>query len=401
MSEPARRPPGAELPMAGSPAAPGPRAIEPYRVLFPFGYLFALLGVGLWPAAALGWLPYPAALHRSWMLQGFEMSFMLGFLLTAMPGFTHGEKCRSGELRIALFATSGFTLASLAGLAALAAASFVLATLLPLVAFWRRLRRAPVPPAVELAFVLYGLALGALGGLFQLAQALGMPELSPRFAERMIAHGMVLPIVIGVGGLLVPVFAGIRKPLAIPGVAGPHERGGRFALYIGVLTLFALAIAFEPLGQGRLAALLRALGAGVMLVLVWKIWRLPGLRTVPAYAMWASGWCLLAGLSAAAAAPRYALAGLHLAFIGGYGLLTLSIATRVIVAHGKHGLEQEARTLTAIVGGLVIAAVALRIGADVDTARTLPLLGASGALWMIAWLWWGARALPRLFRIRG
>ena len=401
MSASTPRPARAPLPLAN--AVPRARApgVEPYRVLFPFGYLFALLGVGLWPAAAFGWLPYPALLHRSFMLQGFEMSFVLGFLLTAMPGFTHGEKCRPAELRTALSAALGFTFASLAGFSAVAGASFVLATLVPLVAFVRRLWRAPVPPAVELAFVVFGLGLGALGGILQTTQALGMTELSPRFAERMIAFGMMLPVVIGVGGLLVPVFAGIRKPLAIPGVAAPHERGGRFVLYLGVLASFALALVLEPLGLRPLAAWLRATAAGTVLILVWKIWRLPGQRTVPAYAMWGSGWCLLTGLATAAALPRYELAALHLAFIGGFGLLTLAIATRVIVAHGKHGLEQEAHTLTPTVGGLVIAALALRIAADLVPARTLPLLGASGALWMIAWLWWGSRALPRLFRTRG
>ena len=30
------------------------------------------------------------------------MSFVLGFLLTAMPGFTGGEPCRPWELRLAV-----------------------------------------------------------------------------------------------------------------------------------------------------------------------------------------------------------------------------------------------------------------------------------------------------------
>src|SRR5215470_15370218 len=61
------------------------RTPDPYRVLFPLGLLFGLIGAGSWPVHLLGIGPYPAALHRALMVQGFEHGFVLGFLLTAMP----------------------------------------------------------------------------------------------------------------------------------------------------------------------------------------------------------------------------------------------------------------------------------------------------------------------------
>jgi len=65
--------------------------LEPYRLLFPLGVLAGLIGAGAWPLHALGWLPWPGALHRALMMQGFEHGFVLGFLLTAIPGLTRGR----------------------------------------------------------------------------------------------------------------------------------------------------------------------------------------------------------------------------------------------------------------------------------------------------------------------
>jgi uncharacterized protein involved in response to NO len=333
------------------------------------------------------------------MIQGFEQSFILGFLLTAIPGFTRGERCRPAELGIATLAALAFGVAALAGLTVPAQAAFVLSAGLLLVAVARRVRPGAMAPPLELAFVGFGLCLGLAGGLWQLAAASGWPEPAPRFGERLVSLGMVLSLVLGVGGLLVPVFAGMREPLAIPGIAAAHERRGRAALYGTLIAAFALAFAVELLGWARLGAWLRAAAASVLLLLVWKLLRLPGRRALPAFALWISGWMILAGLWTLAIVPAFALGALHLVFIGGFGLLTIGIGTRVVVAHGRHPPGDESRTL----GPPVVAAMALallaRLAAEWLPARATPLLGMSGALWIVAWLAWARHALPRVARV--
>jgi len=83
-------------------------------VLFPIGLTWGVIGAGLWPLHALGLAPWPGPAHRLLMIQGFEQSFVLGFLLTAMPGFTKGERCRPVELAVAAAAALAFGACALA-----------------------------------------------------------------------------------------------------------------------------------------------------------------------------------------------------------------------------------------------------------------------------------------------
>src|SRR5262245_49576275 len=91
------------------PEAPATRrpAPDPYRVLFPIGVAAALVGLLPWIALALRvqpWWPralappWPGPAHAALMVQGFELAFVCGFLLTAMPAFTHGPRCTPLEL---------------------------------------------------------------------------------------------------------------------------------------------------------------------------------------------------------------------------------------------------------------------------------------------------------------
>lgn len=59
---------------------------EPFRLLFPLGLVFGLLGVLLWPAYVWGLLsPYPALMHARIMIECFMAAFVMGFLGTALP----------------------------------------------------------------------------------------------------------------------------------------------------------------------------------------------------------------------------------------------------------------------------------------------------------------------------
>jgi uncharacterized protein involved in response to NO len=385
-------------------AAPAPRPspgpIEPYRILFPIGLLFALTGGAVWPLHVLGVIPYPGTLHAELMIQGFEQCFIVGFLLTAMPAFTHATRCRPWELAVAAVAVAGFGAGTLAGSAPAAQAAFLLSLAILWLAGLSRVVRNPNPPPEEFLFVAFGLALGTLGGTLLLAGALGVAiALPPRFPERLLSLGMVLSLVVGVGSLLVPTFAGMRNPLVIPGVAAPHARRGRRILYGGVIAALAFAFAAEGLGRPRLGMTLRALAVTTMGIWVWKLTRLPR-RDAPGWALWGSGWMVMAGMWCAALFPGGLVAGLHVAFLGGYAVLTLGIGTRVLVSHGRHPLETERRALDPWVLGLVLGALTLRLVAEWQTATRMEWLAASGSLWIAAWLLWAARALPALMRPR-
>jgi uncharacterized protein involved in response to NO len=362
------------------------------------GLTFALMGGAVWPLHLLGVIPYPGSLHAALMIQGFEQCFVVGFLLTAMPAFTHGARCRPWELAGAVLALATFGVAVLSGLTPVAHSAYLLSLAIVWAAGLTRVVGNPNPPPEEFLFVGFGLALGVLGGALLLAAALGAAlPLPPRFPERLLSLGMVLSLVMGVGSLLVPTFAGMRDPLLIPGIAAPHARRGRRVLYGVVIAALALAFAAEWLGRPGIGMTLRAAAVTTMGLWVWKLTRLPR-RDAPGFMLWGSGWMVTAGTWVAALLPAWQVAGLHVAFLGGFALLTLGIATRVLVSHGRHPLHTERRVLDPWLIGLVLCALVLRVGAESQPEWRTSWLAASGLLWIGAWALWAARALPAIFR---
>jgi uncharacterized protein involved in response to NO len=387
--------PGGSLPIVGRGAAVKP-ALDPYRLLFPLGIAFAIAGAAPWIFYAAG-AGYPGLLHRALMIEGFETSFILGFLLTAIPAFTHGARCSGWELAGAVLGELAFGACAFAGLDAGAQAAFVATLVWLAVAAARRVVGAKLAPPEEFLFVGVGLALGIAGGLMQLGAGLGVSELQPRLGIHLVSLGMVLALVLGVGTMLVPVFAGMRDPLVLPGIAAPHERGSRRRLYVVLAALLALSFAADGLGIGALGAWLRVVVAGTLGLLGWKLARLPGRRALGAWAMWASGWLVLGGLVLAALVPSRAIAFHHLVFIGGFGLLTMSIGTRVVTGHGRYPVHDESRILHPVVVALVGLALVLRVAGDFAPGPAR-WLGGSAALWILAWLGWAIGALPRILR---
>jgi uncharacterized protein involved in response to NO len=371
------------------------KRLDPYRLLFPIGLTYGILGAGLWPLHALGILAYPGIAHRRLMIQGFEQCFVLGFLLTAMPGITKGPPCHPVELVVAVGAAVSFGIAVALGAWQLSAVAFAASMILLIVAIARRLGPSPAPRPMELLFVGFGLVMGLLGSVRQILAG----GIDPT-ADRWISLGMVLSLVLGVGSLLVPTFTMMKSPLTIPGVAAAHETGRRALLYAVLIAALASAFAFEELGRPRTGAILRAATATVMIVLVWKLVRPPGRRDAPAFAMWSSGWFIVLGLWIVALMPGLRLGGLHVVFIGGFAMLTLGIGTRVLVAHGGYPPAEERTVLSPVLVATVLVTLAARLTAEAQPSRSALWLAISGGLWVLGWLAWAFRAVPRLAQVR-
>jgi len=115
--------------------------------------------------------------------------------------------------------------------------------------------------------------------------------------------------------------------------------------------------------------------------------------------MWGAGVMTLAGLWLLVALPARPMAGMHVLFIGGFGLLTFAIGTRVVVAHGKHGLAAEPRVFGPVAAAFVVAALLLRLAAERFGGAAIVLYAWTGAAWTLAWAAWAAGALPRIVRL--
>ena len=369
----------------------------PYRPLFALGILYAIAAASVWPLHALGWIAYPATLHWTLMIQGFIASFVLGFLLTAYPAFHHTRKTEPWETMVVLSLLVILGVSAALGSAAVPQAAFVLCLALLVSAVARRTPERRGAPPEEFVFVAVGFACGVIGSVWGLLVALGvLPEPPPRAPLHLLSRGMMLSIVLGLGGLLVPTFSAMKSPLEIPGIARPGERRPRRLLY-GILGAALLAsVVLEATGRTAPAAVLRALIGTPMLLLVWKIARPLARNDRVSSTLRLAGWMLLAGLWTAALMPTN-LGGDHVLFLGGFGLLIQGIATRVVVTHGPWPQSDEARVLKWDAPVLVLLAIAARLGSEFLPAR-IPLYGVAGLCWIGAWVLWGSRAFLRIAR---
>lgn len=385
-------------------------APTPYRVLFPIGVAAALAGLLPWVAFAASqapWWPFtslpmwPGPDHAALMVQGFELAFIAGFLLTAMPAFTHGPRCSRTELGVVASLVAAFVV--LRALALPAAAFAYLAALLALgFTFARRVRPGAAAPPEEFLLVLTGVALGLAGAVVQALSVAGaLPLGAERAGVRCVSLGMLPALVLGLGGILVPTFSMMKNPLDIVGVARAGDRPRRRAFTLAIAALLVFAVNAEFAGLGGPASWARALAALASTLLAWKVWRLPGRRDRLSWAIWTAGWCVAIGFTAAAVLPAHRIEAWHVAFVGGYTLLTLGIGTRVVVSHGGHPMAEENRVLsvTAVVL-LALATLVRAFGPPLDPMHATLQHMLAAALASAAFITWLAAAWPRLRHVR-
>ena len=115
--------------------------------------------------------------------------------------------------------------------------------------------------------------------------------------------------------------------------------------------------------------------------------------------IWAAGWCVPVGLLLAALLPTVPHVGLHLFLLGGVGLLTLSVALHVGLAHGgaPELLHRPTNGIRGF-GVLLLAGLVLRLALELAPG----VLSRDGSLALAAILVlaslvpWGLLVLPRL-----
>ncbi|HPA16567.1 MAG TPA: NnrS family protein [Verrucomicrobiae bacterium] len=372
---------------------------QPYRLLFPTGTLLAIHGALLWPLHAWGFLPtYPGVAHARIMTQGFLACFVFGFLGTAAPR---------------LIGAPGLTLIEVASIAALLVAAaglhttghslwgdqiFLLALLFLIAAFGLRIiiRRDVPPPSFAIAAL--GLLSALVGdALFIFGPLADLPPWHDALARLLVYQGFLLLPVLGVGAFLLPRFFDLPNRQDFPESIAPPKGwtlATAWSLACGMAVL--LSFVWEALGHKRSANLGRALVVGTFL-----LWQLPPFR---AKATGTISRCVATALlfltcayPTAALAPPPAVAWAHLLFIGGFGMLTFAVATRVILGHSGAGhlFRKPIRSLLAF-AILAVLALATRVSADFLPTIRLSHLAYAAIAWIAGVVTWSAAVLPRV-----
>jgi uncharacterized protein involved in response to NO len=371
---------------------------EPYRLLFPLGWLWGLAATWHWVALLMGWTQdYAPRYHGYLQTLGFGGGIAGGFLFTALPFFLNARPAATWELLLAAGLLLALGAAAVAGHLDAALLAFFLLNAMLILFILRRYNRAQgAPPPVT--YVAWGLAHGLAGS----ALALLEPAAWPTLGSRMVEQGFLLSLILGIGSFLGARFLGTFQPPAFlfrlrfgaRPLPPPIAMQRVFAL--GGLLLFA-SFWIEAMASPTAGKLLRAAVASFQFLAFARIHRRPRTRSWTAHALWLAYWMVLAGLWLAALLPRHEIAALHVMFIGGFGLMMLAMGLRVITSHG--GVEawwDTARGLPALLAAGALTAVALRVAANLWPARYLPLLAAGASVWLTVLLAWGLRLLPRV-----
>lgn len=373
---------------------------NPYRIFFPLAWLMGLWGGFVWVLFALGYGSFPAMLHPQAMIAGFLLGHVMGFLLTAGPRFTGTGALNSIELSIAVaiyLALCGavvfqqpLNLSQEVTFVLFALSVLAMASILGL----RLLRRTKSPPA-EFVFLPFGLVAALIGALIKiLGETSAFVSL---LGNLFIYEAFILSLVLGIGSRLAPFLMGHGDaPDAVSSPAGAYVRAvnRQRALLLSLIVFwlsYFLEAHFQPMGTAQIqfARVLRGLVLLYVFGFQWKLFAGPKSKTRQAWGLWGSAWMMMLGLFASSLAT-WRVHSLHLFYIGGLGLLTLMVATRVTLAHGSKRLilEKNSQVLYTAIALLLLAAWS-RFAAVFLPELYVQTLAVAASLWVVGLFLWG------------
>lgn len=387
--------------MSSEPLSEKPRfwslaCAEPYRVFFPLGWIWALIGTWYWLAFSQGWSPiFQPAYHGYLQVLGFGGCFAIGFLFTALPFFLNAPTARSWELLAGLgLAIAGGALLTL-DQPRIALLAFALLWLHVAGFLSRRYRKETgAPPPVTL--IGWGMANAIVGISIILFPLPAFPRLGPILLEQ----GMLLTFMLGIGSFLGARFMGTFQPPAFlfrSRSAPPPVILKRVFMLNGLLMFasFWMEAGCSP-AAGRL---IRASVVSFQFLALARVYRLPQMPGWPVRLLWLSYWFAIIGTWIPALWAKGEITALHVLFIGGYGFMILAIGIRVITSHGGwESFWTQSRAWVWLVAATGSLAIAARVSAMLFPLRFMPLLGIAAASWLFTLLVWGVTLLPRVAR---
>lgn len=378
---------------------PTTRINEPFRLFFPTGMLFGMLGVALWPLFFAGWLGYyPSFAHPRLMTQGFAGFFIFGFMMTAGPRLI-GATPFSSTFILLIYSLSTLACLSTAfNHIALGDTFFALAAIALLFrgAIAGITRKDMPPPGFPLAAL--GLACAFFGSLL-LAVTQGVYFNTTAFTLAKILLYQAFPLlpIVGVGAFFFPKILGGGNRHDFDEMAKPDAAWKRrFNHSLMTAVGFALSVGMEVAGYLSTAYVIRilALGSYVLSELPWCQFRrkhsMHGIQLIIALGMTGIG------LLGAACFPAYKIAWLHAYFITGLTGVIFLVSLRVIFGHNdRPDLIRKSVKLFCWITIALVLATGTRIVADFrpDLLKSHYIYAAT--IWLLCGIVWLGFVAPQ------
>ena len=375
--------------------------VEPFRAFFPLAVLSGIAGVALWPLFYGGHLPYyPGLAHARIMVEGFMGGFLIGFLGTALPRMLSAIPLTGREFLCLIALYVGATTSHLGNRTVLGDglfATFLLVFAISMtVRYWKR--RDILPPGLLLAVI--GIFCGIAGScLWLLPASAHLPGFVARLAGPLLYHGFLLLPVLGVGAFLFPRFFNLPSLHNFPGSRNPPPgwapRARRAAL---AGTAIAATIGMEAAGWVGAAYLIRALVTLVYFLGEVSLAKLRGFKGSLALCLLSGLTMLIVGQILLGLFPDYTKAFEHTIFVTGYGLIALSVASRVVLGHsGRTELLQSRSFALLFILFCLFTAMVLRVSGDLLLRIQVSHYLYGAEFWIAGVFVWGLIILPKVF----
>jgi uncharacterized protein involved in response to NO len=373
---------------------------EPFRIFFPLATLLGISGVSLWPLFFSGLHQfYPGQMHARLMIEGFLAGFVLGFLGTALPRLLSAPPLRRGELWTLLplyLLTAGLHIGQQPRTGDLAFIALMLCFGACMVARVRHRAELPPPGFVLVAF---GFLSGLIGPVLWLCGVQGwLSGNVMTFGGMLLNQAFVLFPLLGIGTFLLPRFLQLRDVRTMAeerSVSSGWWMRAAYSCATGLALLGSFWLeASHPAAPG--AAWLRAIAATLYLALMVPFHRQSRPPHTASLAAQLALLALVAGLIFPLFWPGQRVAGLHIVFLGGFSLITFTVATRVVLGHsGNEALFQTRLPSLQIATFLLLVGAVLRAVGDFSLERP-QWLNTASYLWILAAGVWGFAVLPKV-----
>ena len=373
---------------------------EPYRLLFPLGAILGIIGVLMWPLFVWHVLKtYPGTSHTRLMIEGFLTCFVVGFLGTVLPRLLDVPRITLRETVGLACALAGIAGLHFTGQTAAGDELFFMVLLVWIIGMvFRTIFRKDTPPPAFILVVLgilsalIGTAL-QIGALIAPTTVIGLPLMMGRL---LLFQGYLLLPIMGVGAFLLPRFFGMPGRQDFPEsleLSEDWRLRALFALVCGLAVIASFAI--EAAGWLRWGYGLRAASVVVYFY-----------REVPIHQAGFAGGSLALSLRLALISipcgyllivgwPQQLLSFLHIVFITGFSLITLTVATRVILGHsGQTHLFRTPLRSVLFMASFVAIAMLTRVSADWMLTLRLNHYAYAALVWIAGVIAWAITILP-------
>ncbi|MCO5142392.1 MAG: NnrS family protein [Oligoflexia bacterium] len=363
------------------------RINAPYQIFFPIGILNAMLAVGIWFVQNLNWFSTPAIfIHAKLIVGGFLWSFITGFLMTAIPRMTDTKSANVVEYMSSLFLICSLTIFSwkLDG-------RFFYFTQILLITFLltygaRRILKAKKTIPVFFSHVGLAMALALVGSYYHYIG-------NSYMGIHLLHAGATLLLILGIGTRFFSFLSGLSSDF--------EENNKTWHKYIfhtlGILVSVSLFLA----GSGMsIAYLSLAIFSLVYLFFIWKIYRSSNRPSALKHGVRIVAAAIPISFFLTWLEPGLYITWFHILFISCFSLITFSVATRVILAHGAYptDLEMNSTALKYLVLFLFLGTISRILYAYTDGLWKTSCLHLAATLWFLAIICWGYAFFIKIFK---